>query len=484
ITYYVPTHELKTITPPYGSERHTVQAAYRAVAARSGGGSIAVFPSPHRYFFARDYSTNLGYNWYSSWRGRVSLGIQQQPDDNTAIYPWMNAPPGTEQEMGVFVLLSGGVASSALEMAKEFTHADRFPYLPGYITFAPHWHFAYTVQAMANGKDWTPPFKPTLEQHGIDAAMIMDFHIDGHPGALTDVRLKELDAYYKACREQSDSRFLIIPAEEADILLGGHWGLVFPSPVMWFEGRKAGEPFVTEDPRYGKVYRISNPEEMWKMITSEHGIAYETHPRTKGSTGYPDKILDTFYFRAPQYIGVGWKAMPTDLSSPRLGERGFKVLDDLNNLGLQKIMLGEDDLFQVFPTDELYAHLNANYVKMDKLPDFNHYGDLLDSVRRGDGFISTGEVLLPEVSFSSSKDAVSFNAVVDSTFPLRVAEIVWGDGKETHHEMIPLDSTGAFEHHKYQWSAKTPGWTFARLAIWDIAGDGGFTNPRWKTADR
>jgi hypothetical protein len=39
------------------------------------------------------------------------------------------------------------------------------------------------------------------------------------------------DKYYKACRAQSGGDFLLIPSEEADIYLGGHWGLVFPHPV-------------------------------------------------------------------------------------------------------------------------------------------------------------------------------------------------------------------------------------------------------------
>ena len=55
------------------------------------------------------------------------------------------------------------------------------------------------------------------------------------------------------------------------------------------------------------------------MIKAEGGFAYQTHPRTKGSTGYPDKILNTAYFRDSSYLGTGWKAMPSDLSSPRLG---------------------------------------------------------------------------------------------------------------------------------------------------------------------
>jgi len=79
----------------------------------------------------------------------------------------------------------------------------------------------------------------------------------------------------------------------------------------------------------------------------------------KGSTGYPDKIQDTFYFRDPPYFGTGWKAMPSDLSLPRLGERAFKTSDDMNNLGLHKVMLGEVDVFQLSPTDELYAHMKS-----------------------------------------------------------------------------------------------------------------------------
>lgn len=479
ITYYDPTNELRTITPGYGSERHTVPVHYRAIAARTGTGSLAVFPSPHRYFFARDYSTNLGYTWYSSWRGRVSLGIQQQPDDNTNIYPWMNAPPGTEQEMGVFLLPSGSPASNTLEEVKAFTHGDKFPHLPGFVTFAPHWHFAYTVQAMANGANWVPPFKPELEAHGIDSALIMDFHLDGHPAALSPIRLQELKAYYEACRAQSDSHFLIIPAEEADILLGGHWGLVFPKPVLWYQDRKDGEPFKTNDPVYGTVYRVSTPDEMWKMITAENGIVYETHPRTKGSTGYPDKILDTDYFRSSRYIGVGWKAMPSDLSSPRLGERAFKVVDELNNLGLHKILIGEDDLFQISQTDELYSNLNANYLRLDHLPDFDHYSELLASMAKGDGFISTGGVLLPTVSTAPEENSVRFTAAVSSTFPLRFAEIVWGDGHQIHHQIFPLDTSGTFEDRRYEWSAKTPGWKWARLAVWDVSADGAFTNPVW-----
>ncbi len=119
----------------------------------------------------------------------------------------------------------------------RYTNSDRFPALAGYKTLSTHWHLADTVQAMANGFQWTPPFKPVLKAMGVDASMIMDFHGDGHPADLTDLRLEELDAYFRALKAQSDPEFLLIPAEEANVHLGGHWALVFPKPVYWFMNR-------------------------------------------------------------------------------------------------------------------------------------------------------------------------------------------------------------------------------------------------------
>lgn len=485
IVSYDPEGKLETTHAPYGSERHTMQVRYRVLATKAGAGSIAVFPSPHRYLFARDYSTNLGFNWYSAWRGHVELGIQQPFDDNTKIYPWMNAPPHTEQEMGVFLQLSAGAPTDALAKVLAYTHGDRFVHLPGYVTFAPHWHFAYTVQAQAHGLAWQPPFVAAFRQTGVDSALIFDFHIDGHPGSLENVRLEELNAFYKAARLHSDKSFLLIPGEEADVYLGGHYGLVFPKPVYWFEKRGAGDAFEAKDAKFGTVYHVSSADELWKLVIARDGFVYQTHPRTKGSTGYPDAIESTSYFRDPRYFGVGWKAMPSDLSSPRLGERGFKTLDDLNNAGLHKHMVGEDDLFQIHTTDELYSQMNIDYVKLAALPDFDHYGKLIEAVAKGDDFISTGEVLLPSVAITGGEgDTVRVHARVSSTFPLRMAEIVWGDGRQTHHEVIDLSATHAFEDRSYDWTVHTPGWTWARVAVWDIAADGGFTNPVWRDAVR
>ena len=66
------------------------------------------------------------------------------------------------------------------------------------------------------------------------------------------------------------------------------------------------------------------------------------------------------------------------------------------------------------------------------------------------------------------------------TFPLRMAEIVWGDGQETHRQTIPLTDTREFDQHEFTWKVSTPQWKWARVALWDVAGNGAFTTPVWK----
>jgi hypothetical protein len=463
------------------AERVPVQARYRTLALKTAGGSVAVFPSPHQYFFPRDFTSNLGFVWYRAWRGRVSMGIRQLRDENWQYYPWVNAPPGRPQRMSVFFLMSSAAPDTALANVLRYTNSDRFKALEGYKTLSTHWHLADTVQAIANGFDWTPPFKPVLKAMGVDASMIMDFHGDGHPNDLTDLRLDELHAYFGALRAQSDSDFLLIPSEEANVHLGGHWTLVFPKPVYWFMDRPKSGAFVSTHPKYGTVYSVADAKEMLDLVRREGGYMYQTHPRTKGSTGFPDRILATDYFRDSSYLGAGWKALPSDLSSPRLGDRAFDLIDELNNQGLRKRLLGEVDVFQFDHTHELYAHMNINYIKLDRLPAFDRWGDALAPLAKGEFFTTTGEVLLPGVDLASSSGAEIVAKVrAQWTFPLRFAEIVWGDGRTTHREVIELADTREFGSRQFEWRAKASGWTWARVAVWDIAGNGAFVNPFWR----
>ena len=58
-------------------------------------------------------------------------------------------------------------------------------------------------------------------------------------------------AYYRMCRKQSDSKFLLIPSEEANVILGGHWSIAFPKPVYWFMSKATEGPLQRPHPKYG-----------------------------------------------------------------------------------------------------------------------------------------------------------------------------------------------------------------------------------------
>ena len=148
--------------------------------------------------------------------------------------------------------------------------------------------------------------------------------------------------------------------------MGGHWSLAFPKPVYWFMSKASEGPLERQHPKYGSVYHVGSPADVIEMVRREQGILYQTHPRTKSSFGYPDKVRQTDFFLDPRYIGAGWKAMPADLSTLRQGVRALKLLDDMNNWGLPKRLLAETDMFAIDHTSELYAHMNANYVRIER----------------------------------------------------------------------------------------------------------------------
>ena len=244
--------------------------------------------------------------------------------------------------------------------------------------------------------------------------------------------------------------------------------------------RNPTDPFRTTDPKYGTIYHVGSSEDAIALLRVESGFMYQTHPRTKGSTGFPDQIKDSEQLKSPFHWGGGWKAMNTDLSSPRLGDRGFNTVDDLNNWGLHKRALGEVDVFQIDATHELYGHMNVNYLRIPATPSFDHWEAALSAISTGKYFTTTGEVLMPHTVIEANADLLTVKVAVVWTFPLRMAEIIWGDGKETHRQIIPLTDTKEFDQREFTWQMTAPDWKWARLALWDIAGNGAFTTPTWK----
>jgi hypothetical protein len=181
--------------------------------------------------------------------------------------------------------------------------------------------------------------------------------------------------------------------------------------------------------------------------------------------------------------------MPADLSLPFLGKRVLDLMNDMNNWGDRKKVLAEADLFTIEPENEMYAHLNINYLKLDKLPEFKDgWQSVIDVLQQGKFFSSTGEVLIPEftvngkstgeeITLSDKKTSVNFK--LKWTFPMNYAEIISGDGTKIYRERIILDQTLPFGEQVFNRSFDLTGRKWLRLEAWDVAANGAFTQTVW-----
>ena len=205
-----------------------------------------------------------------------------------------------------------------------------------------------------------------------------------------------LKAMHEECRRLSDDEFLLLPGEEPNVHLGGHWISFFPKPVYWVLNRDGDQPFEQEIEGYGKVYHVGSAEDVLRLMQLENGLMWTAHARIKSSLGFPDNYKERDFYQSDHFLGAAWKAMPSDLARPTLGWRVLELLNDMNNWGQRKQVVGEVDVFRVEKDYELYAHMNINYIRMDKLPKYDDgWQPVLDVLRKGEFFVTTGEVLIP-----------------------------------------------------------------------------------------
>ncbi|MEO7766208.1 MAG: hypothetical protein ABIS01_02235, partial [Ferruginibacter sp.] len=351
-----------------------IAVKYRTISGESTQGSIAIFPAPHQYFYPLDEAFNLKFTWYgTNYRQLVNgygIGIRQDLMGDNRYVPWFNAPPKTKQRLNFFCLLSTASAAVAMDAVKRFTHNDKYQPLTGYKTMSSHFHNEYVMKVVLANKqvEGTPNFVNVFKNTGIDIVHLAEFHYTAHPKGPDEQRLTELKTLFDVCKKYSDDKFLLLPGEEPNEFFGGHWLELFPKPVYWIMSRKKGADFMTIDTSYGKVYRIADKDDMLKLLEAENGLTWTAHARTKGSTGYPDIYKNEDFYKSPHFFGAAWKALPADLSQPRLGKRILDLMDDVANWGYKKHIIAEADLFSVEPENEMYAHLNVNYLKLDKLP--------------------------------------------------------------------------------------------------------------------
>ena len=488
--------QMQSIQPGLNDSDRNEAVKYRCIIGKTKNGSIAVFPAPHQYFYPLDEAFNLKFTWYgSNYRKLVDgygLGIRQDLYGDNRFVPWFNAPPGTEQRLNFFCLLSSDAPAIALTEVKKFTHNDTYEPLAGYKTMSSHFHNEFIMNVVLANKPVpdTPNFIKVFKKMGIDIVHLAEFHYTAHPKGPDEQRMKELHALFDQCKRLSSNRFLLLPGEEPNEFFGGHWLELFPKPVYWIMSRKESDPFVSEDPIYGTVYHIANSSEMLELLKREKGLAWTAHPRTKGSTGFPDNYKSDSFFESDRFLGAAWKAMPADLSQPRLGKRVLDLMDDMNNWGLHKKILAEADLFSIEPDNEMYAHLNVNYLQLDKLPTYTGgWQNILDVLQKGKFFSTTGEVLIPSFNVNNKgagetvllnkngNTVISFKLLW--TFPLQFAEIISGDGSNVFRQKINLDATLPFGDKTIHFPIDLANRKWVRLEVWDVAANGAFTQTVW-----
>ena len=470
-----------------------IKAANRILVAEGPDGSVATFPAPHTFFFTREVDTNLGYVWYrKDPDGRVAFGIRQAEKEENPQYvenfALFNAPPGTLQRMGVYFYASPGNADAARQSVLAFTHGDAFKPLPGYKTMVNHFHLRFTERVRASGSFDTPlQDLAAMRALGLNIVGLSDFHGDLHANDPGPVRFKDQKDYREATRRASDRDFLVTPWEEPSAFFGGHYNILFPKNVYWSKVRQPGQPFVEDDPTYGRVYHTGSAEDVQTMMDAEGAYWYHAHPRTKGTTGYPDLIFDKPWTRNDRYLGVAFKpGMGMDLSETRMCEwRCFDATDTMNNLyartGLApKYIIADIDTYQKGPEDDLYPNFPVNYLRMHEVPGPDQdWSPILKALRDGDFFVTTGEILIPNFGIERAGDRLTISADVEWTFPLSFVEVVWGDGSKIDRQVISATELPAFGTKHFAIPFDPRGKAWVRFAAWDSAGNGAFVQPRW-----
>ena len=467
---------------PQNEDHVVLQAANRLVVAELPQASIAAFPPPHTFFWAREIEINVGNNWYRRDADSFSIGIRQGEQEvverylaNWSLY---SAPPGSMQQMVGYFYPTLGDHQQAFDAALAFTNRDVYPSLPGYKVMGSHYHTNMGRELMATGSlDSRLRDFEVIRSAGIDIAGPVDRPRE-------ETQLEEQHWLFEGALRHSDQDFMVLPEMENSNLLGGHWDLLFSHPVYYVDERAPGTPLITQHPTYGRMYNIGSVEDMMTMVEAENMLIYMPHPRTKGSTGYPDAIAESFQFMNDHYRGAGWRwGMGSDLSERRLSDyRVIPLLDDMNNWiahsDLQpKSLLAITETYFKSPGDDIYANGPVTYLQLDQLPTGSDYSAIIEALKNGDYFVSSGEVLIPSHTYSGSGASTVLTAEVQWTFPLDFVEVVYGDGNSTGSVVVSTTDLPAFSSRTFQVPFDASEQAWVRFAAWDSAGNGAMTMP-------
>jgi hypothetical protein len=473
--------------------RVPVRADNRVIVAEGRGGSVAAFPPPHTFFWARQVEINLGYLWYrkdadTSFSMGVRQAEQEGVEQHLTTFPLYNAPPGTAQHMGAYFYASPLPAEATRQAVLSFTHGDTYKPVPGYKTMVNHLHLGITARLKAAGSlDGESREIAVVKALGANIVGDSEFHGDPLRSDSGAGRFPDQADYGTVTAKLSDTDFLVTPWEEPSAYFGGHYNIFWPKVVLWSKTRQPDQQFTETDPKFGKVYHVGNAKEMQQLLDAEGGYWYHAHPRTKGTAGYPDAIFNEFFVKNDRYLGVAYKmGMGNDLSEIRSCEwRCFDTIDTMNNMitgtGLRpKYIIADIDSYQKAPEDDLYPTFPVTYIKLDRVPGpAQDWSPILQSMRDGTMFVTTGEILIRNYAVDGSGSKRTVNADLEWTFPLEFVEVTWGDGKKVERQTIRTTDLAPHGSKRFMIPIDATGKSWVRFAAYDSAGNAAFAQPQW-----
>ncbi len=284
-----------------------IRARNRLEILQTGAGSLAVFPPPHKFFFARENEVNGGYVYTRKDNdSSFSLGVMQ-PERCEGYDPWgvspevwnhrastarsqaencalYNAPPGTVQRMAAFYYLSATGSHATQQAVMAYTHDDVYKPVPGFKTVTGHFHLELNEMVRDQGtSDFQPTWVPVFRGLGINIVYLGDFHDDSDGTDPGPKRLPEQKDYFEASAKLSDKDFLVMPAEEANAFIAGHTYIMTPGPIYYTHPRQlaAGTQFKENVPGYGTVYNLGSAADVLRFLNETKSIIWVAHPRTK-----------------------------------------------------------------------------------------------------------------------------------------------------------------------------------------------------------
>ncbi len=468
-------------------DRQRVDARGRVLTMGMQYGSVAVFPSPHRFFWGAQTENIVGYNYYirQSMKDTMELGIRHNMEEENYNVRWpaYNAKPGTVQRMSMFFMATSESAFVTRSMVMKYTNFDHLRALPGYKRLGAHMHVA-THAAWIRDPRVQRPWEKLTRENGFDIFAPCDFWAEGRNDDNKEGRKKDLERYQMTANTCSTPDYLVVPAEEIADRTGKHeliryHCMLFPSkPMLYSRWRDDDQEFAEKLPDGRTYYHLKSAEDFVEMCRREDCFILMPHPDTKANDGLPYDCKDEAWFKDERWFGIGCRQLPADNSVPTMiSGRTERVWNDINNWSDRpKYIISELDTYSKVEESEedweLYNQTNCTYVKLDKIPEPDNWQELVDALRAGKHFYSTGEILLESSNIQDGMAEATFNW----TYPLTNVQLVYSDGKNVNTVDLPQNSCKNFSAETFQIEFPK-GMKWARVLAIDIAGNSVFGMP-------